>query len=87
MQTARLSLNRYGILIIIGCYEFVLLTIIGAYAFTSAYFSQGTGPIQLNNVQCTGSEPTILQCTYLTVHNCGHNEDAGIRCPGKTNLS
>ena len=59
----------------------------GALAFTRAYFSQGTGPIQLDNVACTGNEPTILQCNHLTVDNCGHSEDAGVRCRGKINTN
>ena len=54
----------------------------GAAALTSAYFGQGTGPIQLDNVHCIGSETTLLQCSHSTIDNCGHSEDAGIRCPG-----
>ena len=69
----------------IYCHLLLLFPLEGALAFTSAYFSQGTGPIQLDNVACTGSEPTILQCNHLTVDNCGHYEDAGIRCRGKIN--
>ena len=69
-----------------GYYQFLFASA-GALAFTNAYFSQGTGPIQLDNVACTGSEPTILQCSHLTIDNCGHYEDAGIRCRGKITLS
>ena len=52
-------------------------------ALTHAYYGQGTGPIQLDNVQCSGNEETLLQCSHRTFHNCGHNADAGVRCPGK----
>ena len=55
----------------------------GAQAQTSAYYGQGTGPIQLDNVQCTGSEVNLLQCSHSTIDNCGHSEDAGIRCRGE----
>ena len=58
----------------------------GAQAFTNAHYGQGTGPIQLDNVQCRGSENSLLQCSHLTVDICGHHEDAGIRCPGKKYL-
>ena len=55
----------------------------GAQARTNAYYGQGTGPIQLDNVHCTGSEVNLLQCSHSTIDNCGHYEDAGIRCQGK----
>ena len=51
-----------------------------ATAFNYAYFGQGTGPIQLDNVGCNGLESTLLQCSHITNHNCGHNQDAGVRC-------
>ena len=59
----------------------------GALYFYNAYFSQGTGPIQLDNIQCTGNEQTILQCSHSTIDNCGHSQDAGIRCRGKITSS
>ena len=55
----------------------------GALSYSSAYFGQGSGPIQLDNVQCSGNEQNLLNCTHLTVHNCGHYEDAGVACPGE----
>ena len=66
--------------------EFVFVTT-GALSFTYAHFSQGTGPIQLDNMQCTGNEQTILQCSHSTIDNCGHSQDAGIRCRGKRTSS
>ena len=53
---------------------------IGAIAFGSAYFGQGSGPINLDDVQCTGNEAGLLDCTYNPTHNCVHFEDAGVRC-------
>ena len=57
----------------------------GATAYSGAYFGEGSGPILLDNVQCVNSEPTLIQCTHATQHNCHHSEDAGVRCllPGE----
>ena len=56
---------------------------IGAVAHRIATFGQGTGPIFLDNVQCTGTEETLISCQLLTNHNCGHFEDAGVTCQGE----
>ena len=54
---------------------------VGATAFTSAYFGQGTGSIWIDDAQCTGSENRLIDCTHDTsTVDCGHSEDAGIRC-------
>ena len=37
-------------------------------------------PIILDNVRCSGSEQNILNCSYDSVSNCDHSEDAGIIC-------
>ena len=52
----------------------------GAEARGSAFFGAGTGPIVLDDVQCTGSELLLANCTYNPNHNCGHFEDAGVVC-------
>ena len=53
----------------------------GSVAIKRAYFGSGSGPIQMDEVSCTGSETTLLQCSHTTTsHNCGHHEDAGVRC-------
>ena len=52
-------------------------------AIGSAGFGQGSGPIQLDSVTCTGSESTLASCGHLGVGvtgNCYHYEDAGVRC-------
>ena len=49
-------------------------------AFFSAYFGQGIGPIHLDDVSCAGTESSLFSCSYNSFHNCGHYEDAGVRC-------
>ena len=54
-----------------------------AVAYRYAYFGQGTGPIWLDNVQCTGSETHLVNCTNhgIGIGNCAHEEDASVLCP------
>ena len=51
-----------------------------ARAFSRAHFGQGTGPIQIDNVDCRGSESILIQCPHLKIDNCRHSEDAGVKC-------
>ncbi|XP_026174460.1 scavenger receptor cysteine-rich type 1 protein M130-like [Mastacembelus armatus] len=48
----------------------------------SAFFGEGKDDIWLDDVQCTGLEPSILKCSHrpLGENNCGHAEDAGVVC-------
>ncbi len=48
----------------------------------SSSFSEGTGPIILDNVMCTGVESRLVDCRHagLEVNTCSHSQDAGVLC-------
>ena len=48
---------------------------------------QGTGPIYLTNVRCSGSESGIADCPTVPGRMCTHHEDAGVTCLQRTGLS
>ncbi|XP_071498165.1 scavenger receptor cysteine-rich domain-containing protein DMBT1-like [Diadema antillarum] len=49
-------------------------------SYTNAHFGLGSGPIHLDNVECSGLEASLMECSYSPTHNCGHSEDAGVAC-------
>ncbi len=53
-------------------------------AYSLARFGQGSGPIYLDQVGCTGSEAMLGNCTSnpIGIHDCSHFEDAGVGCQG-----
>ena len=59
-------------------------------AFRGSEFGHGTGPIFLNQLGCSGTESSLVDCNRfagLGLHSCDHSQDAGISCIGeKINL-
>ena len=54
-----------------------------AIAFANAKFGAGIGSVYLDDVQCSGSETSLLNCTYdSNTGDCTHSSDAGVRCQG-----
>ncbi|XP_010857499.1 PREDICTED: deleted in malignant brain tumors 1 protein isoform X11 [Bison bison bison] len=47
-----------------------------------ARFGQGSGPIVLDDVGCSGHETYLWSCSHnpWNTHNCGHSEDASVIC-------
>ena len=56
----------------------------GAVALHSAYYGPGTGPILLDELQCTGTESSLFDCGHNGIgnHDCSHYDDASVRCQG-----
>ena len=56
----------------------------GAISFTglAGGYGQGTGPIQLDDLNCLGTEDSLLECTHKGWgnSNCLHNEDVSVVC-------
>ncbi|XP_071828932.1 uncharacterized protein [Apostichopus japonicus] len=53
-------------------------------AYPGAYYGQGSGPIWMDNVKCSGYESYLSQCSHngFGNHDCSHPEDAAVRCEG-----
>ena len=54
-------------------------------ALRSAHFGSGSGQVWLDNVGCSGSESTIVNCQHRGwgVEDCSHSDDASVVCSSK----
>ena len=64
---------------LLSCY-YTFIDSTGATAYRKSFFGQGTGPILYDDVECTGNEYVLQQCSHLTVDDCIQSEDAGVNC-------
>ena len=57
-------------------------------AIAERHYGQGSGKIWLSDLDCVGTESSIVNCSHSGwgVHNCNHTSDAGVKCtPPKGN--
>lgn len=62
-----------------------LIIIVGARAVRDGFRKlnrSDSTPIWLDNLQCTGTEESLIDCRHngIGIHNCNHEEDSGIVC-------
>ena len=64
------------------------LVYIDGRAYSNAHFGAGSGPIFLDDVQCSSSSKHLLECPSRPIlsHNCRHSADAGVGCEGKLHV-
>ena len=78
--------------VIVGSLKKFLSTVtvcVGGTAYSNAYFGTGSGPIFLDDVQCTSSSSQLLECPSRPIlsHDCLHSDDAGVGCKGMHHIS
>lgn len=63
----------------------VTLLLIAAAVPQRPEILDGTGPIWLDSVICSGTENRLIDCRSdgFGVHDCAHNQDAGVICQGE----
>ena len=58
----------------------ILLLLLGAVSYCCARYGRGSGLIHMDDVRCIGNETSLTDCPHIMNHNCGHSEDASVRC-------
>ena len=58
--------------------------VVGATARPAAAFGEGSDPILLDHVRCSGPENRLFDCAHNGIEvistSCGHHKDAGVVC-------
>ena len=56
--------------------------IAGGIVAPYGYYPQGAGSIWLDDVQCLGTEPRLLDCPNpgIGINDCSHFVDVGVMC-------
>ncbi|CAC5424581.1 unnamed protein product [Mytilus coruscus] len=50
------------------------------FVIRSPFVNDGNGTIWMDDLQCNGTENSLINCIYQDSHNCGNHEDVGINC-------
>ena len=60
----------------------------GATVLPQSLTTAGSGPIWLDEVDCSGTESQLVDCRArpFGFHDCTHGEDVGIRCMSTSTL-
>lgn len=74
-------LQAYTSMLMFHCFTLSLL-FADAVATGNAFFGSGAGPIQLDQVNCSGTESILGACLAnpIGIHTCTHAQDAGVSC-------
>ena len=83
LQYLKVSKSRHTVFIVqyvygTCSYSDIFCTI--ALAVYHAAFGQGTGPVFLRYLNCTGRESSLLSCSHRS-GSCSHSVGAGVVCP------
>ena len=57
----------------------------GAFAYSSAAFGSGTGSLYYRSFSCSGTESSLLSCSYTT-GSCSASLGAAVRCQGNSDV-
>jgi len=57
-------------------------------AFGGAYHGQGSGPIWMGDIACSGSESLLSECSHQGwgINDCTHSQDASVQCSYMSSL-
>ena len=65
-------------------------TVYTAPEILTSGFEEGSGPIFLDQLQCSESDESLLHCAMgrtIGLHHCNHSMDVGIKCSGNEHSS
>ena len=87
MEIVRLLILSYFINFI-HIFNTIILDHVGLHGNVQTFgysFGSGNNSILLDDVNCSGDEATVLNCTLCSLfdHNCDHSEDAAVICHGQ----
>ena len=54
----------------------------GAQYYRNSHYTVASGPVHIGNLQCTGSESSLLNCLHTKMQSCGYSHDSGVKCAG-----